>query len=75
MSLGDDSRDWSGDGVETRPGAWLVYAHDRGPYAIALHDSAETAARQAARQGYGSVAFWPFGTELSDAIQEWEGRP
>lgn len=56
------------------PGAWLVYDHDMGPYAISLHDSAPSAARDAARQGYGRVGFWPFGMELREAVDLWEGR-
>ena len=54
--------------------AWVVYDHDNGPYAISLHALPEEAARAAARAGYGKVARWPFGTDLGEAIQEWEGR-
>lgn len=57
-----------------RFGAWLIYDYDHGPYAIALHSSAESAAREAARQGYGKVGFWPFGAELGDAVKAWESR-
>lgn len=53
-------------------GAWLVYDWDHGAYAISLHASAPEAARSAARQGYGKVAFWPFGSDLADAVKEWE---
>lgn len=56
-------------------GDWVVYDYDNGPYAMALYTNAEAAARHAARQGYGRVGFWPFGTELRDAIATWEGRP
>lgn len=56
-------------------GDWVVYDYDNGPYAIALYANAEGAARHAARQGYGRVGFWPFGTELREAIATWEGRP
>ena len=55
-------------------GGWLVYDYDHGPYAISLHGNAELAARKAARQGYGKVGFWPFGMELRDAVDLWEGR-
>lgn len=55
-------------------GAWLVYDYDHGPYAISLHDSAEGAARKAARQGYGRVGFWPFGLELREAVDQWESH-
>lgn len=54
--------------------AWVLYDHDRGPYAIALYDDLEQAAREASRRGYGKVARWPFGMELAEAIKEWEGR-
>lgn len=60
------------DGTAALEGAWLIYSWDHGPYAIALHASAEEAAREAARQGYGSVGFWPFGMELADAVKAWE---
>lgn len=56
------------------PGSWLVYDYDYGPYAISLHESAEIAARGAARQGYGRVGFWPYGMELREAVDLWEGR-
>lgn len=59
------------DGV---PGAWVIYDHDMGPYAIALHDNAVDAARGAAQRGYGKVGFWAFGAEFADAIKGWEGR-
>jgi hypothetical protein len=53
-------------------GAWMIYDYDHGPYAISLHDTAEDAARKAARQGYGKVGFWPSGVELSEAVKRWE---
>ena len=59
---------------ETKAGAWVVYDHDRGPYAISLHAQASDAAHAAARKGYGRVGWWPFDAEFSDAIKEWEGR-
>ncbi|MCF6376941.1 hypothetical protein L2K70_04935 [Nocardioides KLBMP 9356] len=59
------------DGV---PGAWVVYDHDMGPYAIALHHDAVSAARDSAQRGYGKVGFWAFGVEFADAIKVWEGR-
>lgn len=55
-------------------GAWVVYDHDHGPYAISLHASAATAARKAARAGYGKVGWWPYGTDLADAIKAWEAQ-
>lgn len=55
-------------------GAWVIYDYDHGPYAIALHATCEQAAREAARQGYGRVAQWPFGVEFADAIKAWESR-
>lgn len=55
-------------------GAWVVYDHDQGPYAIALYATCEEAAKHAARSGYGRVAQWPFGMDLADAVKEWEGR-
>lgn len=55
-------------------GAWVVYAYDHGPYAIALYAGPEGAAHHQARQGYGSVGFWRYGTELADAVKQWEGR-
>lgn len=53
---------------------WVVYAHDHGPYAIALYASAGEASKHAARAGYGMVAEWPLGMEFADAIKAWEGR-
>lgn len=55
----------------TEYGGWVVYSFDNGEYAISLHASAADAARSAARCGYGSVAWWPFGTDLDVAIHEW----
>jgi hypothetical protein len=55
-----------------KAGGWVRYEWDYGPYAIALHESAEEAARASARSGYGKVAFWPFGVEFTDAIKAWE---
>lgn len=55
-------------------GVWLIYEYDHGPYAQSIHATAAIAARQAARQGYGRVAFWPLGTELGDALQQWENH-
>lgn len=54
--------------------AWVVYDYDSGPYAIALHGTAEDAARDAARRGYGKVGRWVVGADFADAIREWEGR-
>lgn len=53
-------------------GAWLVYDYDYGPFAIALFESAEAAAKAAASQGYGRVGFWPYGLELAEAVKTWE---
>ncbi len=58
--------------AEDVPGAWLVYCYDDGPYAISLHATAEEASRAAARQGYGTVGWWPFGTEMATAVKDWE---
>lgn len=55
-------------------GAWMVYDYDYGPYVISLHASAEEAARAAAKQGYGRVGYWAYGTQLRQAVEEWEGR-
>jgi hypothetical protein len=56
------------------PGVWLVYDYDHGPYAISIHEDAPTAARVAARQGYGKVGFWPLDSELREAVDAWERR-
>lgn len=53
-------------------GVWVVYDHDHGPYPISVWPDAENAARSAAQQGYGRVAYWPFEKEFADAIREWE---
>lgn len=58
--------------AERGTGAWLIYDWDHGPYAISLHGTSEDAARDAARQGYGKVGWWPFGSDLRDAIKAWE---
>lgn len=60
--------------TEREPGAWVVYAHDHGPFAIALFRSAEEAAKDAAGRGYGAVAHWPFGDDFDVAIRKWEDR-
>jgi hypothetical protein len=56
----------------TKPGAWVIYDYDHGPYAIALYADCEGAARGAAQRGYGKVGFWPFGEEFGDAMTAWE---
>lgn len=53
-------------------GAWVVYDYDQGPFAIALFERAEEAAKAAATRGYGRVGFWPFGLELAEAVKTWE---
>ena len=53
---------------------WVVYDHDRGPYAIAVFASAEEACRYTAESGYGRIARWVVGTEFRDSIAEWEAK-
>lgn len=60
--------------TERESAVWVVYDHDHGPYAIALHATAEDAARDAARRGYGRVGRWAIGADFRGAIEEWEGR-
>lgn len=59
---------------DDRPGVWLLYDYDSGPYAQAIYASPDQAARAQARQGYGRVGFWPLGLDLREAVDWWEGR-
>lgn len=55
-------------------GVWVLYHHDYGPVADVVFESLEDAVRTQARQGYGVVGFWPFGTSLADAVKAWESN-
>lgn len=47
-------------------GIWVVYSYDVGPIIHWIHWSEVRAHRYQRELGYGSVKFWPFGTEWSD---------
>ena len=49
-----------------KDGVWVVYAYDVGPYPIFMSDNEMVARRFEANLGYGSVTFWPNGTEWKD---------
>lgn len=59
---------------ENKEGVWILYDYDVGSYIISIYPDIVPAARQAARQAYGRVGFWPFGMERDEAITWWEGR-
>lgn len=59
---------------DNKEGIWILYDYDVGSYIISVHPDIVPAARQAARQAYGRVGFWPFGMERDEAINWWEGR-
>lgn len=61
-------------GDARKPGVWVVYDHDQGPFAISVHTTAENAVRSQAGGGYGRIGYWPYGVELAAAVNEWEGR-
>jgi len=59
---------------QDKPGIWVLYDYDNGPYVIQLFDDVVPAAREQAQQGFGRVAFCPFGMSIRDAIKWWEKR-
>lgn len=56
---------------QDREGVWVTYDWDQAPYVIHLYQDVVPASRACASQGYGKVLFWPFGTDLRDAINWW----
>lgn len=53
---------------------WVRYDYDQAPYAITLHSTCEEAVKASAVAGYGRVAKWPLGIELSEAVKRWEAE-
>lgn len=57
-----------------KPGVWMLYDYEVGPYVMKVGLDVVPLAREAARQAYGRVGFWPFELTLREAVDLWEGR-
>lgn len=55
--------------INKEDGVWVLYNYDYGPQAVSIHKSELGAIM--AHKGE-SIAFWPFGKELRDAVKDWE---
>lgn len=59
---------------QNKPGVWMLYDYETGPYVIRVEDSLVLLVREAAQQAYGRVGFWPFDKTLTEAVDWWEER-
>jgi hypothetical protein len=52
----------------------MMYDWETGPYIIDIAKDVVPLSRQAARQAYGRVGFWPFDLDFREAVNWWEER-
>lgn len=57
-----------------RDGVWIAYDYDTGPYVIMLFEDVVPAAKYTSQNGFGHVAFWPYGMSLHEGLDWWNEK-